>query len=96
MTPQNLEWLHETLKRLGKIMADEWAKNEALTIILKENGVCNVEERVKQVLVSHTLDEKAQQRFQPMLDQLEEDAKAAWIEAESNNPPPKLPPSRVV
>jgi hypothetical protein len=39
MTPENLEWLQETLKRLGKIMADEWAKNEALTIILKENGV---------------------------------------------------------
>jgi hypothetical protein len=33
MTPENVEWLHETLKRLGKIMADEWAKNEALTII---------------------------------------------------------------
>ncbi len=50
MKPENLEWLHETLKRFGKLMKDEWAKNEALT----------------------------------------------WIEAESNNPPPKVPPSRVV
>jgi hypothetical protein len=96
MTPANLEWLHETLKRLGKIMADEWARNEALTIILNQNGVRNVEERVEQVLLSHTLNQKAQQRFQPILAQLEADAKAAWIEAESNNPPPKVPPSRVV
>jgi hypothetical protein len=34
MTPENLERLHETLKRFGKIMADEWAKNEAQTNIL--------------------------------------------------------------
>ena len=77
-------------------MADEWARNEALTIILNQNGVRNVEERVEQVLLSHTLNQKAQQRFQPILAQLEADAKAAWIEAESNNPPPKVPPSRVV
>jgi hypothetical protein len=96
MTPENLEWLHESLKRFGKIMVDEWAKNEALTIILKEHGVRNVEERVEQVLMNDALAEKAQQRFQSMLDQLEEDMKAAWIEAESNNPPPKVPPSRVV
>ena len=96
MTPENLEWLHETLKRFSKLMKDEWARNEALTIILKENGVYNVEDRVKEVMVSHALAEKAEEQFRQMLAQLEEDAKAAWIEAESNNPPPKVPPSRLV
>jgi hypothetical protein len=96
MTPENLEWLHETLKRFSKLMKDEWAKNEALTIILKENGVCNVEKRVKKVLVSHALTEKAEEQFRQILAQLDQDTKAAWIESESKNPPPKVPPSRVV
>jgi hypothetical protein len=33
MTPEKLGTAHETLKRFEKIMADEWAKNEALTNI---------------------------------------------------------------
>ena len=87
MTQDNLEWLHETIKQFSTLLCDEWARNEALTIILQQNRIQNVEQRTEEVLLSHALAKKAQDRFQPVLARLEKDVKAAWIEAVSNIAP---------
>jgi hypothetical protein len=72
--------LHETIKQFSTLLCDEWARNEALTIILQQNRIQNVEQRTE-------LAKKAQERFQPVLARLEKDVKEAWIEAVSNIAP---------
>lgn len=89
MTRESFEGLHQTLKGVGVLLSDNWVEKEALKIILKEHGI-EFRERLTELLGRPDLREQAQKLFEPNMEQLAKDVKAAWIEMEASK---FIPPS---